>query len=186
MQYITTDDAKTILKEIKTNYTIREEAFARLMFTYGLSIDEILNLTIYDFTIQKIDKKYIPVCQVDNRKIMITENMYETVSDYLDVAHMKAREGYKENYYKYAIAPKTRETTLEDCEEENYYVFLGSDGKPLTKTEWNNVFKKILEACVFNFIEDAKCYVISKEWERQIAVLEYLQKEWSWLHEGVE
>lgn len=231
--YVSKEDFQKVLSTIKTNYTFREELVVKLMYEYGLTLEEVLGLTFYDFVIEReykvrchfngkyIDKtlEYVPVLYIRNRvsdrpyqvsdkcmKVadikqynsreyklegygyktkLLTEEVYKLLVEYIDEAHLKAREEQKENYYKNVVADKARENTLQDCEDENYYVFINEEGNLLTDVELNDILRNIFRDCNLDdenlsekltnsFAKNWQDYYISEEIKLQTAIADYI------------
>ncbi|WPC42389.1 site-specific integrase [Clostridium sp. JS66] len=174
-KYISVEEFKKILEIIRKYYSKREECIIRLMYQCGLRIGEVLGLTADDVVITKIGDDYVAVGYLRNRvtdkkdqmaktcmkvtnkkqyrlkeykengfqKIIIPMDLYDLINDYIDETHVYAREHKRNNYYKYTIADRVSES--EEYEDDNYYIFLNSLGKPLRSHLWNYTLRKIFE-----------------------------------------
>lgn len=159
---------KTKITEKK--YSIREEIIVRLMFENGLRIGEVLGITQEDIDERKIyirnrvsDKPYqraktaMKVNTSDDYEIdgyndykygyfiikpkrttlsKINKYLQETSLPYLDKkSSMK--------YLKYAKADTVGNGS--NLEGDNYYIFLNSQGYPLSFNGWNKILREIFE-----------------------------------------
>lgn len=72
------------------------------------------------------------------QKIIITENLYEEILEYIEETHLKAMEKYSKNYNQtFADIVSYR-----DKLEENHYIFLNRYGRILSDQVWNKKLKK--------------------------------------------
>lgn len=79
--------------------------------------------------------------------VFVDEDLEDLILDYINEEHVKARKNHKSNYYSSTIADRVRKTTSDDVEDINYYLFINSLGKPLSKTVWNYLLRDIFIAC---------------------------------------
>ncbi|MCM3024647.1 tyrosine-type recombinase/integrase [Heyndrickxia ginsengihumi] len=77
------------------------------------------------------------------QRVIIPIDLYELINDYIEETHEKAKNDKHDNYYKFTIADRVRET--EEYEDDNYYVFINSQGKPLSSHLWNHRLRTIFE-----------------------------------------
>ena len=54
------------------------------------------------------------------QKVIIPEDLYDLINEYIEEAHSMARELKYDNYYKNTIADRV--SSSDDYEDENYYV----------------------------------------------------------------
>lgn len=194
-RYISLEEFDKILKEIRKNYTIREEVIVRLMFENGLRLGEVLGLTFDDIVMEKIEYpeksgelKVFPIVYIRNRvsdkpyqkakrllqvndklkynsknykikdygynQIIIRRELYDLINEYIDEYHAIAREKKKENYYKYTVADRVRKS--EKFEEDNFYIFINSLGRPLSQTLWDGTIRKIFRTLNIEVDRDVK------------------------------
>lgn len=73
--------------------------------------------------------------------VVLPEDLYSLVNEYIEEAHSWARETKKENYYESTIADRVRKA--EPFEDDNYYVIINSLGRPLSQISWNNTIREI-------------------------------------------
>lgn len=178
-RYISVEEFKTIINEIRKNYSIREEIIVRLMFQCGLRIGECLGITADDLVVEEIEGSYITTLYIRNRlsdkdyqhaktcmkisnkkqysskeynlkgygyyHIVIPEDLFDLINEYIEEYHLKARENKKDNYYNNTIADRVRKA--EPYEDDNYYVFINSLGRPLSQALWNITIKEIFVKC---------------------------------------
>lgn len=79
------------------------------------------------------------------QKIVLPEDLYDLINNYIESAHTSARETKHDNYYNSTIADRVRQS--EEYEDDNYYIFLNSLGRPLSATSWNNIIREIFIKC---------------------------------------
>lgn len=77
-------------------------------------------------------------------RVVISRELYDMINDYIEEEHLRCREAYSKNYYSYAIADR-----VPGCEgeEDNYYIFLNSVGRPLSQTLWNYTVRQLFKGC---------------------------------------
>lgn len=75
--------------------------------------------------------------------VIIPEDLYNLINDYIEIAHVAAREHKTENYNHSTIADRVRKP--EPYEDDNYYIFINSLGRPLSQISWNNIIRKIFK-----------------------------------------
>lgn len=73
--------------------------------------------------------------------VIIPEDLYNLINEYIEDAHITAREKKHNNYYSSTIADRVRKS--EEYEDDNYYVFINSLGRPLSVISWNNIIREI-------------------------------------------
>ena len=73
--------------------------------------------------------------------VILPEDLYSLVNEYIEEAHSWARATKKENYYESTIADRVRKA--EPFEDDNYYVIINSLGRPLSQISWNNTIREI-------------------------------------------
>lgn len=153
-------------------YTIRDECIIRLMYEAGLRLGEVLGLTNEDICMQKVEEEYKAVIYIRNRvtdtnsqhaktcmsvtdlrqyqskdyrtvnygfqTAFISDELYDLIGEYIEVEHEKQRELHKDNYFDAAIAD-----CVMDESDENFYIFLNSLGRPLSRTSWGYIIRSI-------------------------------------------
>lgn len=77
--------------------------------------------------------------------VIVPQDLYDLINEYIEEAHSKAREEKKANYYASTIADRVRKA--EKYEDDNYYIFINSLGRPISVTSWNNVVREIFTKC---------------------------------------
>ncbi len=77
------------------------------------------------------------------QKVIIPIDLYELINDYIEKAHEEAKNNKHDNYYKFTIADRVRKA--DEYEDDNYYVFINSQGKPLSSHLWNHTLRTIFE-----------------------------------------
>lgn len=194
-RYISLDELRLIINEIRQNYGLMEEIIVRLMFENGLRLGEVLGLTFDDVLMEKVELpkgsgkfEIIPVVYIRNRvsdkpyqkakrlmqvkdrseyklsqynkrnygynKIIIKKELFNLINKYIDEIHIVARERKMSNYYKYSFADRVRKP--ERFEEDNFYIFINSLGKPLSQTLWNITIRKIFKTLGIEVDRDVK------------------------------
>lgn len=73
--------------------------------------------------------------------VNISENLFNKINKYIEEVHSYASENLKDNYTKFTIADKVKRVSK--YENDNYYVFLNTIGKPLSYQTWNNKLRNI-------------------------------------------
>ena len=77
--------------------------------------------------------------------VVVPEDLFDLINEYIETEHSKARKKYKENYYVHTIADRIRQK--EQFEDDNYYVFINSLGKPISDVSWNSILRNIFKEC---------------------------------------
>lgn len=174
--YISAVEYNKIINEIRSNHSDLEELIVRLMFECGLRIGEVLGLTSEDVLIEEIDNLLIPKAYIRNRlsdsfdqnaktcmnitstsdyqtneyiteyygyqKVVIPMQLYILLNDFIENFHLSARNKNYDNYFKYCIA----DTVTNFDNDENFYIFLNSQNRPLSSQLWNIKLRKIYSA----------------------------------------
>ncbi|KAF3301359.1 tyrosine-type recombinase/integrase [Carnobacterium sp. PL12RED10] len=174
-KYISVDDFKKVIEVIRDDYTVREETVVRLMFQCGLRIGEVLGLTFEDLDVIEEGGKYICLAYIRNRQsdqsyqlaktcmsitdrkqyqqrdyqtrdigyqvAVIPMDLYDLINDYINEFHEKARTNHPNNYFETNVADIA---TSED-NEDNFYIFINSLGRPLSQANWNQIIRKIFK-----------------------------------------
>lgn len=73
--------------------------------------------------------------------VPIDLELVDLINDYIEESHIGAREAKNDNYYKYSLADRIRETIK--YEDDNYYVFINKLGKPLSYQSWKGIIRDI-------------------------------------------
>ncbi|WP_294362850.1 site-specific integrase [uncultured Clostridium sp.] len=73
--------------------------------------------------------------------VPIDLELVDLINDYIEESHIWAREAKNDNYYKYSLADRIRETSK--YEDDNYYVFINKLGKPLSYQSWKGIIRDI-------------------------------------------
>lgn len=166
-RYLSELEFNKILNEININYNLREELIVRLMFENGMRIGEVLGLTIEDIEEDKIKirnrlsnnkDQFAKTCfkpkyfddyksptyktlKIGYQVIKPTISTLDKILDYIDICHGNMSKSNRNNYLKSSKADKVTDgSTLEN---DNYYLFLNKDGKPLRVVGWNKILRKI-------------------------------------------
>jgi integrase len=208
-RYISLDELRMIIKEIRQNYGLMEEIIVRLMFENGLRLGEVLGLTFDDILMEKLEFpigsgnfQIVPVAYIRNRvsdrfyqkakrlmqvndrneykssqyntkdygynQIIIKKDLFNLINDYIDEIHLDARERKASNYYNYSIADRVRKPKR--FEEDNFYIFINSLGKPLSQTLWNVTIRKIFKAVNIAVDRDVKQHNLNHRFRHGFAV----------------
>lgn len=77
--------------------------------------------------------------------VVLPQDIYDLINEYIELAHTNARQKHHEGYYTYTIADRVRKS--EEYEDDNYYIFINSVGKPLLSHSWNNIIREIFRKC---------------------------------------
>lgn len=77
--------------------------------------------------------------------VVVPEDLFDLINDYIEEEHLKQRKKHKKNYYDSVIADRVRKP--EQFEDDNYYVFINSVGTPLSDVSWDRILKKIFNDC---------------------------------------
>lgn len=78
------------------------------------------------------------------QKIEISETLYSKINDYIELYHANALKNKNKDYTKLSISDRVRKS--EPYENDNYYVFLNTLGRPMSYQTWNNRLKEIYTA----------------------------------------
>jgi len=148
---------------------LRAECIVRLMFERGLRIGEVLGLTLEDikndgnacFLVirnRKSDKRFqkaktlmnIYSCEsykskeyakenIGRATVGISQTLYESINNYIDIAHVRAQKKHKKRYML------NKADSVESVNDDNFYIFLNSCGSSLSQQSWNMEMRWILE-----------------------------------------
>lgn len=77
--------------------------------------------------------------------VIIPEDLYDLINEYIEKEHLKARKTHNANYYQSTIADRVRKA--EKYEDDNYYVFINSIGTPISDISWNGILRNIFDDC---------------------------------------
>lgn len=75
------------------------------------------------------------------QRIHVDIELIELINNYIEEVHDILRNKYKDNYYKNTIADRVRRK--KQFEDDNYYIFLNSIGKPISAKSWSEIIKQI-------------------------------------------
>ena len=132
-KYISVDEFAAIIKEIRKNYTIREEAIVRLMFQCGLRLGEVLGMTADDLVVEKVNNEYTNLLYIRNR---CSDKPFQSAKTCMKVSDTKQynSKDYKTKDYGYqtVIVPTDLYCLIDDyideahseareAHSENYY-----------------------------------------------------------------
>lgn len=108
------------------------------------------------------------------QQVIIPEDLYELINEYIEEAHSKARETKYDNYYKHTIADRV--TTSNEYDDDNYYVFINSQGRPLSQVLWNNTLRKIFTNVGISTDKDVKEHNLNHRFRHGFAMfnIQYL------------
>lgn len=109
------------------------------------------------------------------QQVIIPDDLYELINDYIEEAHSHARENKYDNYYKYTIADRI--TTSNEYDDDNYYVFINSQGRPLSQVLWNNTLRKIFTNVGISTDKDVKEHNLNHRFRHGFAMfnIKYLK-----------
>lgn len=77
--------------------------------------------------------------------VVLPDELYDKLSDYINNVHMEARQMNEARYWANVRADRVPEEVNE--EEPNFYIFLNKKNRILTQRTWNNTIKEIFEKC---------------------------------------
>lgn len=182
-KYISINDFRSIINVIRADYTIREECIIRLMFECGLRIGEVLGLTNEDIeetdtganlyirnrlsdSTDQLAKTCINISNRDqylsssyNTKnygyqiVTISKPLMDLINDYINEFHIGSTEKFIHNYSTTNVADIV---TKKYSEDNNFYLFINSIGKPLTVNLWNITLRKIFSKSNINIDKDKR------------------------------
>ena len=75
--------------------------------------------------------------------VVVPIDLFDLINDYIEEAHLAARNNCHDRYYSKTIADRVREPEL--YEDDNYYIFINSIGTPLSIDSWNRQLRDIYE-----------------------------------------
>lgn len=101
-------------------------------------------------------------------RIIITRNLYDLINNYIDEYHAIARKKNASNYYRYSIADKVDKRN--ELEDDNFYIFINSLGKPLSQTLWNNTIRNIFKTLNIEVDEDIKTHNLNHRFRHGFAM----------------
>lgn len=173
--YISVKDFKEIIKIIREEYTIREEIIVRLMFQCGLRIGEVFGMTFEDIDILEEDGIFICIGYIRNRcsdkpfqkakgcievydkkqyeqreylskgigyqMFVLPIDLYDLIDSYIEKYHGEVQCRHVNYYREYNSADSVTSTS----QEENFYIFINSLGKPLSQQLWNRTLRDIFD-----------------------------------------
>ena len=84
-------------------------------------------------------------------EMYISENLYECLLEYIEEAHSEAQDNHLKQWEKYAVTDSVDETFEE---ENNFYVFLNTIGRPLSNVTLNQDIKDLFTACDVRLNDD--------------------------------
>lgn len=90
-------------------------------------------------------------------EMYISGTLYEALMDYIEEAHSEAQETHLKQWEKYTVTDKVDESFDED---NNFYIFINSVGKPLSNVTLNQNIKDLFMACDVKLNDDG-CSSIS-------------------------
>lgn len=76
------------------------------------------------------------------QKVYPSVSLYRLIDLYIENKHSYARERFSNRYYSRTI---TAHVDDKDYSDDNYYIFIGKDGTPISNTGWNKKLKNIYE-----------------------------------------
>ena len=76
--------------------------------------------------------------------VVVPQDLFDMINDYIEEAHVEARERAHDRYYAKTLADRVRES--EEFEDDNYYVFINSIGTPLSGSSWNKRMREIFRS----------------------------------------
>lgn len=77
------------------------------------------------------------------QKVVLSDELFQLIDEYIENFHIKAREEYSINYWKNSVADKVVSNSIVD---DNYYIFINSIGNPLHSHLWNTTLRKIFKS----------------------------------------
>ena len=198
--YISVDEYRKIIKIVREEYTNREEIIIRLMYESGMRLGEVLGLTNEDIVIEKIDDEYQAVVYIRNRIknnrhqkaktcmdviskrtyktkdyntvncgyqiVYISVELYDLIGEYIEDEHPTQREKNSINYFENTITDSV-------CgNEENFYIFLNSLGKPLSYNSWRNIIKDIFIKCGISVDTQSKKHNLNHRFRHGFAMFQ--------------
>lgn len=174
-KYISVENFKKVIEVIRSEFSVREEIIVRLMYQCGLRIGETMGLTFEDLDIVDEGGKYICLAYIRNRLsdkpyqlaktcmsitdkkqyqqrdyqmrdvgfqvVIIPLDLYDLINDYINEYHSKARTNHRDSYFKATRA----DSTTNGYNEENFYIFINSLGRPLSQANWNQTMRKVFK-----------------------------------------
>lgn len=79
------------------------------------------------------------------QRIIVSTDLFGKIYSYLENEHQTIMEKKYDNYMKYNIADRVDDNDYET--EFNFYLFINSQGRPLSKDSWNDGMRKIFNNC---------------------------------------
>lgn len=167
-KYIRLEEFRSILKIIRSVSSLQAECIIRLMYECGLRIGEVLGLTNEDLVLEgeaayiyirnrftdaayqhakscmkisersQYNKKAYQVNNVGFQKVRITSILYDKICQYINESHTSNRLCFKNNYLSYNQAD-----SVVNPREKNFYIFINSTGRPLSRNMWNKTLRSI-------------------------------------------
>ena len=172
--YISVDEFKLNLQDIRANYTLRDELIVRLMYQAGLRIGEVLGLTAEDIKMERVDGDYVPMVFIRNRLSDKPDQCAKTCMKIHSRAQYKSPDYFVKGYgYQTVVIPQDLYDLIDEYIEDvhfaaressaaeryfkkteadsyigaddNYYIFLNERSTPLSSHSWNNVLRSIFK-----------------------------------------
>lgn len=174
-RYISVEDFKNILEVIRKEYTLREECLVRLMYENGLRLGEALGITNEDIVVNEKGnflyirnrcsdssdqlakwrmipknikdyktKKY-QTKNIGYQVVYLTDTLLDKINDYVNEFHLSESVKFQSNYQKYSYAD-----SVEDDNNDNFYIFINSIGRPLSQNLWGKTLRGIFKKAGLN------------------------------------
>lgn len=99
--------------------------------------------------------------------VYISQDLYETIGDYVDTEHRKQRQKHKDNYFNHTITD-----SVEDEKKKNYYLFINGVGTPLSGKSWNKMLKEIYKRVGVPLDKDVRKHNLSHRFRHGFAMFQ--------------
>ncbi|MCR5192234.1 MAG: site-specific integrase [Bacteroidales bacterium] len=103
-------------------------------------------------------------------RIVITEEVYNMLIDYIDNTSNWAAEKHPENYFKSSADIVSKREAREQGFDDNHYVFLNDYGKPLSDQAWNKREKKYFIELGFEIDSIVRADNLNHRWRHGTAM----------------
>ena len=200
-KYITPEQYINLKKYVQEKEELGAEILLELMYEHGLRLGEVLGLTLEDIYCHDEDNiflilrnrksdqnfqysKNLPhVTSVKEYKngfyqksfeqIKIDLDLFNKITEYIEIKHPTAAESYPENYK----GTQADIVTKNFQHDENHYIFLHKQGKILNDQTWNNYLRKLYLLHSIIVDENKKEYNLSHRLRHGFAMFHAHHKE---------
>lgn len=103
------------------------------------------------------------------QKIDTTKPLLSKIYEYIEEAHGEMSEVNRRNYVS-SKADRVTDTELITESEDNYYIFLGKNGTPISSSGWNDVLRRLFEEVGLGLDKEKREYNLSHRFRHGFAM----------------